>query len=457
MTLTADPAIEFELARTRLRSALADLPDGAPVRLAKRTSNLFRPRASSGVGLDVTGFDRVLDVDAERRVAEVGGMTTYEQLVAATLAQRLMPLVVPQLRTITLGGAVTGLGIESSSFYAGMPHESVREMEILTGSGEVVIATPEGEHAQLFRAFPNSYGSLGYALRLRIELAPVADFVELTHLRFDSANAAAEEIGRLCAPTGPNRPDFVDGVAFSPSRVYLTVGRFTDVPAAPPSDYTGQAVYYRSIEQLSSDVLTTHDYLWRWDTDWFWCSRAFGAQHPLLRRLWPARLRRSDVYWRLAALDERLSLSSRLDRLRGAAPREKVIQDVEIPLPRLGEFLAALDQITGLRPVWLCPIRSRPGSGPWPLYPLQPDQLYVNVGFWGAVAKRPGEPPGARNRAVEEAVARCDGVKSLYSTAYYCREEFYERYGGAAYSAAKARYDPDGRLADLYEKVIGGR
>jgi len=81
-----------------------------------------------------------------------------------------MPLVVPQLKTITLGGAVTGLGIESSSFRNGCPHESVLEMEILTGDGRVVVARAGNEHAELFHAFPNSYGTLGYALRLEIEL-----------------------------------------------------------------------------------------------------------------------------------------------------------------------------------------------------------------------------------------------------------------------------------------------
>ena len=48
----------------------------------------------------------------------------------------------PQLKTITLGGAVTGLGIESSSFRNGLPHESVREIEVLTGEGQVVVAPP---------------------------------------------------------------------------------------------------------------------------------------------------------------------------------------------------------------------------------------------------------------------------------------------------------------------------
>ena len=112
-----------------------------------------------------------------RRTADVGGMTTYEDLVDATLAHGLMPHVVPQLKTITLGGAVTGLGIESSSFRNGLPHESVLELEILTRRRRVVVARPDNEHRDLFRGFPNSYGTLGYALRLRIELQPVKPYV----------------------------------------------------------------------------------------------------------------------------------------------------------------------------------------------------------------------------------------------------------------------------------------
>ena len=65
-----------------------------------------------------------------------------------------------------------------------MPHESVLAMEILTGDGRVVTATPDGEHAALFRGFPNSYGTLGYALSLTIELEPVKPYVHLRHFRF---------------------------------------------------------------------------------------------------------------------------------------------------------------------------------------------------------------------------------------------------------------------------------
>ena len=48
----------------RLRASYAAIPAGSPVRLAKRTSNLFRPRAAtSAPGLDVSGLDGVLEVD----------------------------------------------------------------------------------------------------------------------------------------------------------------------------------------------------------------------------------------------------------------------------------------------------------------------------------------------------------------------------------------------------------
>jgi FAD/FMN-containing dehydrogenase len=275
----------------------------------------------------------VLEVDAERGTADVLGMTTYEQLVAATLPHGVMPLVVPQLKTITLGGAVAGLGIESTSFRNGLPHESVLEMEILTGAGEVVVARPDNEHAELFWAFPNSYGTLGYALRLRIEVEPVAPYVALRHLPYTSAEACLADLERLCRERelDGQRVDFLDGTAFATDELYLTVGTFTD-RAPRVSDYTGNDIYYRSIQQRERDHLTVHDYLWRWDTDWFWCSRAFGAQHPLLRRLWPKRWLRSDVYWKLVALESRYGVKRRLDRVLGRPQTEMIVQDIEVPV-----------------------------------------------------------------------------------------------------------------------------
>lgn len=455
---------DHEQAIARLRQSYAAVPVGAPIRLAKRTSNLFRPRAATrSPALDVSGLDGVLWVDPETRTADVQGMCTYERLVDVTLPHGLMPLVVPQLKTITLGGAVSGLGIESTSFRHGLPHESVVEMDILTGAGEIVTARPDGEHAELFAAFPNSMGSLGYATRLRIELAPVRPYVALRNVRFtdlDELVAAIHEV-MTTHSYGGEQVDAMDGVMFSPGESYLVLGSFVDdVPEV--SDYTGQSIYYRSLRQRTRDALTIHDYLWRWDTDWFWCSRAFGVQHPVIRRLWPARYRRSDVYHRLVRLEHRYGIAARLNRWVGRPPRERVVQDVEIPLEGSADFLRWFVEHVPMSPVWLCPLRLRepdgPGSGrAWPLYPLRPGRSYVNIGFWGTVPIEKGAADGDVNRAVEQAVLAAGGHKSLYSDAYYDRETFDRLYGGAVYRAVKERYDPDHRLTGLYEKAVERR
>jgi FAD/FMN-containing dehydrogenase len=424
------------------------------VRLAKKTSNLFRFRAPNrGIEIDAGPFSRVLHVDPLSRVADVGGTTTYEDLVDATLAHGLMPLVVPQLKTITLGGAVAGVGIESTSFRQGLPHESVIEAEIVTGSGDIVIASPEGPNADLYHGLPNSYGTLGYAVRLRIELMPVKPFVGLRHVRFDSAEVLRDAILDIVEDPVV---DFLDGVAFSPDELYLTVGSMTD-DAAPTSDYTGSQIYYRSIREKREDVLSIYDYIWRWDADWFWCSKPFGVQNPLVRSLWPRRLRRSDVYWKLIALDARTGFSRGLDRMRGRPATERVIQDVEIPLGRVAEFLGFLDRQTGQRPVWLCPFRQRTADARWPLFPLAASGIYMNVGFWGTAPLPPGAHDGFHNRAIEQKVASLGGAKSLYSTSYYDPDTFWELYGGDEYRDLKERYDPERRLLDLYDKTVRSR
>lgn len=449
-----------------LRAQLAALPAGQPLRLAKATSNLFRPRADGNAGrLDVSDFDGVLHVDPHTRTAEVLGMTTYEHLVQATLSYGLMPLCVPQLKTITLGGAVTGLGIESASFRNGTPHESVVEMDILTGDGEVLTVTPDPSdpHRDLFFGFPNSYGSLGYALRLRIELEPTKPFVHLRHVRFDSAEemtSAIQQISHAREHAG-HRVDFLDGTVFSPTEQYLTLGEMVgQLPVGLTlSDYTGMDIYYRSIQTKTQDVLTIHDYLWRWDTDWFWCSRAFGTQKPAIRKWWPKSKLRSDFYWKLIALDRKYEFSARTDSLRGRPAREQVVQDIEVPADKLPEFLEFFHREVGIEPIWVCPLKQRDPEARWPLYEFDPEKLYVNVGFWSTVPLPNGVDPeeGRVNRRIEEVVAELDGRKSLYSTAYYSREDFWATYGGQDYEELKKEYDPSGRLLGLYEKVVEQR
>jgi FAD/FMN-containing dehydrogenase len=239
---------------------------------------------------------------------------------------------------------------------------------------------------------------------------------------------------------------------FGRDELYLTLGAYTDtVPYL--SDYTGRQIFYRSIRDRVTDHLTVRDYLWRWDTDWFWCSKALGAQHPLVRRLWPKRYLRSDVYRKIVALDRRYQVYSRLTKLRRRPASEPVIQDVEIPIEHLPAFLDFFTDEIGISPVWLCPLSLRDSEG-WPLYPIKPGHLYVNVGFWATVELGPDEVDGTYNRRIERKVTELGGHKSLYSTSYFDEDEFWAAYDGESYRKLKKTYDPDGRLPDLYSKCV---
>ena len=438
--------------KAHLIGALADSSadrTGA-IGLAKKTSNLFRDRAPRGrPKIDLGNFDEVIRIAPAAGIVEAEGMIPYVVLADATLRHRLMPAVVPQLKSITLGGALAGVGIESSSFRHGLVHDTITAIEVLTGDRRVLTCTPDNEHRDLFFGFPNSYGTLGYALAVTTRTVPVEPFVALEHVRYEKPDACFAAIARHCEEA---RLDFLEGVVFAPEELYLTLGRFAgEAPYA--SDYTYQHIYYRSIRERTTDFLTVRDYLWRWDTDWFWCSRNVGAQHPLVRRLLGRERLNSITYQRIMRWNSRWGVTRALAALSGRQP-ETIIQDVDIPIDRAAEFLAFLHEEIGIVPIWLCPVRAPPTSGPFTLYPLRPGKIYINFGFWDIVKDRERHSPGHRNRLVEREVARLGGWKSLYSDSYYTPDEFWRIFDHAAYSTLKARYDPANALPDLYAKCV---
>jgi FAD/FMN-containing dehydrogenase len=428
---------------------------GQPLRFsaAKPTSNLFRQRSGErGSPISLAGFDAVERVDADAGIVVAQGMVRYVDLVGATLAHGTMPMVVPQLKSITLGGAVAGVGIEATSFRHGLVHETIAAMDILTGDGRIVHSTPDNEHRDLFHGFPNSYGTLGYALRVAARTQPVQPFVHAQHAHHQDAHAFFADVAR--AATDPS-VDFLDGVVFGARDLVLTRGRF--VARAPyASDYTFERIYYRSLQERSEDFLTTRDYLWRWDTDWFWCSRHVLAQHPVVRRLYGRRRLNSITYQRIMRWNSRWGVTRALSSLRGRY-RESVIQDIDIPIAHAPAFLAFLHDEIRILPIWICPIRPPRADRMFPLYPMQQDTLYVNFGFWDVIEDPAQHAPGHFNRLIEARTAELRGIKSLYSDAYFEREAFDAAYGGAAWRALKARYDPQGTLGDLYAKCVQRR
>ena len=313
------------------------------------------------------------------RTAEVLGMTTYEHLVDATLPYGLMPLCVPQLRTITLGGAVTGLGIESASFRNGLPHESVLEMDILTGAGEILTVSgrPTTPTATSSTASPTPTARSATHSACTIELEPAKPYVAAAPralrrppMRSRRAMTAIARVPRVRGPAGrlPRRHGLLAGRAVPHASGRWSIDCRTRCRSATTPGWASTTARSR---RKPLDGLTIHDYLWRWDTDWFWCSRAFGAQNPAVRRLWPSRRLRSDVYWKLVALDRRYDLSTGSARRRGRPAARPSSRTSRCPSTGSAEFLEFFHREVGIEPIWLCPLRQRDPAARWPLVPVR--------------------------------------------------------------------------------------
>ncbi|NML48274.1 FAD-binding oxidoreductase [Ramlibacter sp. G-1-2-2] len=352
---------------------------------------------------------------------DVEGCCSFDALVAWALPRGVMPAVVPPLKKVTVGGAIAGVGVAATSFRQGLVHHAMRELEVRLPGGEVVTCTPDNAHRDLFFGFPNSHGCLGQAQRVRLATLPVRPFVHVRHGHYRDPQAFLAALARVCA----NDADFVDGMAFGTGEYVLSAARFADdVPWR--SSYGVEPAYWQSLRERDEDYLATGDWLWRWDTDWSWYSRQFGAQRSLLRRV--------------------------LGRWRGQH-RESVVQDVDIPLARAGEFLGFLQRALGTAPIWVCPVHGdRPGDR-FPLYSLaQP--LYVSFGFRDVPQVREPQEAGGFDRLVEEEARRLGGIKALHAGSHFTPGEFDGAYGGGAYRALKARYDPQGRAPELYDKCV---
>ena len=130
-----------------------------------------------------------------------------------------------------------------------------------------------------------------------------------------------------------HKADFLDGTAFSPEEFYLTVGAFSEI-APWLSDYTGQQIYYHSIQQPERGL--PHDQ-----------GLPVAVGHRLVLVL--ARVRRAAAAdpprCGRAASGARTCTASWSPSTNGTScparssparrpPREPVIQDVEIPVER---------------------------------------------------------------------------------------------------------------------------
>ena len=92
----------------------------------------------TGGRVDLSAFNNVVHIDDEARLVQVEGLATMETVVRALDWRGYRIPIVPELKHITVGGAIAGIGIESGSFRYGWFHQAMVECDLLTPGGEIL-------------------------------------------------------------------------------------------------------------------------------------------------------------------------------------------------------------------------------------------------------------------------------------------------------------------------------
>lgn len=432
--------------QAKVAAIAADLRDriarGEPVHIYKGGVHHFVPLPGdarfAGRPIDVSPLDQILHVDPARRLCVAEPGVTFAQLVRATLAHGLLPLVVPELEGITVGGAVAGCSVESMSFVHGGFHDSCVEYELVTGAGEVLTVSPDRDPL-LFEMVHGSYGTLAILTRLTFKLLPAKPFVRMEYLKLPSAAEFEREMRRHIEARDA---DFIDGIVHGPDAYVLCLGRFAD-EAPYLSSYRWLDIYYRSTATRTEDYLTTEDYCFRYDTEAHWLSRTLP---PLEWK--PVRLLLGKLVLGSTNL---IRWTKRLEPLFGLKKRPDVVVDVFIPSRRFGEFCAWYEKEYSYYPLWLVPYRI-PRPYPWidDAHAARfGDELFIDCAVYG---KPNGDPSQDASQVLEEKTYALGGIKTLISRNHHTREHFWQVYNRANYQLAKGRLDPQGVFPQLYDK-----
>ncbi|HWO21765.1 MAG TPA: FAD-binding oxidoreductase [Kofleriaceae bacterium] len=423
----------------RIVAQLAARRGVRPLSLRKKAVPHQVPKANDlrhgDAKIDVTELTEILRIDPERRICIAESGVTFVDLLRATLAHGLVPNVFPQLSTITVGGAVSGCSIEAMSFSRGGFHDSCREYEVITATGDVLVCTPDHEHREhrlIFEMMHNSFGTLGILARLTFELVPAKPYVHLVH---ETHATVADYQAAIRRHAEAGDVDFMDGIIHGPRCYVLCAGRFVD--SAPyTSRYDWMKVYYRSTRTRREDYLRTYDYMLRYD-------RGVTNVRPgsFVGRLLFGKVMKS-TQW--------LWLGDKLHRLlRSAKP--PVTLDVFVPFPQVPEFMAWFEREIGFFPLWSVPYRAG-SSYPWladSFWARNRDPLFLDLAIYGM--RQRGDTN--YHRLIEQKLLELGGMKTLISHNYYSEAEFWSIYNKESYDAVKRITDPDNQFRDLYEKT----
>eukprot|EP00949_MAST-11_sp_MAST-11-sp1_P001662 g1662.t1 len=399
-------------------------PRGAHLRLRYRSGHeghcsrhLHYKKKQKGWDVDLSELHRIVEVDVGGRRAVIEAGASFGEVCAALLGRfKMLPSVVPEFRGITIGGAIQGGGIESTSWQHGLFEDTVESMLVCTGDGRILTVS-RTEFPEIFYGLFGSFGSVCIVLRATVRLMPAKRYVEVRCTRISSYEA----LDNIAAAPPPKGFAFHECIVYSDIHSVAIDGKFCDFPGSWSAHFSFLSEWFFERARTAAHFhMPTLDFLFRHDRGVCWCAKVAGQEDTFFSRLFGLQADARRAY----AIEHQSDDAINNDMHR-------VVQDVVVPVSKLKPFLEWIDAAWGVRPLWICPVRS--WRHPEKIFSLTHEGLFVNVGVYGIPSKGWFGKPFHENyisahRALEDAVHRYGGRKALYSSSYYSDQEFWKVY-----------------------------
>jgi delta24-sterol reductase len=435
-----------------------------------------------------------------------------DELARFCLANGFVPQVVLEFPGITAGGALAGGGIESSSHAAGSFADTVEEVDVLTGTGEMLKNVSRTFHPRLFAALRTSYGSIGLVVRIGIRLERAHKFVHVTYVHAATLSDACDIMTN--AASREHAPDFIDAVSLSLDSTIIVLGTSTDIPprhvptlslrnvradkwffwhlaeiaAACPTITVSAAKNAASTSK--EEILTLDDYLFRFDRGAFWMARP-GLEWFFWKAAWSVPTStspRAGPAWLIRVFYSWLGTTRQLYRMLHALgdttlARLFIVQDFVMPSKAAAvTFVSNTTSVAPVKiwPLWICPVRvvappvegdvgfGFPIGGPATAAQTVGDadvKMWFNVGVYGVPngdrAGKDAFDPVTVNINLERAATALGGRKMLYAQTFEDATEFWAQFNKQMYERARNEYGgaqsiSGSPFARIDEKVLLG-
>lgn len=428
--------ISHEDKLNKIRKQLKERQSKAPISLKKKSVShqvpKLRDRKYQDEKIDLSDLNKVLNIDLKNLVCTAEPGVTFVDLVQQTMKYNLVPVIVPELKTITIGGAVSGCSIESMSYKYGGFHDTCLEYEIVTAKGDLLVCTPDNENSLIFQMIHGTFGTLGIITKLKFKLIPAKPFVKVTYEKYYNL---ADYKSAIWHHYESKDVDFMDGIIHSPNEYVLSVGNFVD-QAPYTHKYEWMRIYYLSTKKRQEDYLKTADYFFRYN-------KGVTNVHPksFLGRLFFGKLTNSTRALKFANKFHRI-LSDKMI---------PITLDTFIPFSKFNEFMAWYEQEVNHFPLWCVPYKIV-RKYEWvadELFTKSNDELFLDIAIYGM--KRTNHKK--YYKILEDKLMELGGIKTLISSNYYSEEDFWKNWNKDNYYQVKSRTDPDNIFRDLYTKT----